>query len=70
MKGLLIIILITSHFCLLGQDIKSEKIVKTGKVFTNHKLSYYYENDKRGNTIFTKNDGMNGPITMLFVKNK
>ena len=67
MKGLFIIILITSHFCLFGQDIKPEKIVKTGKVYTNHKLSYYYENDNRGNTVFTKNDGMNGPITMLFV---
>lgn len=67
MKGLLIIILITSNFCLFAQDKKLEKIVKTGKVYTNHKLSYYYENDKRGNKIFTKNDGMNGPITMLFV---
>lgn len=67
MKEILTLILITVPFCLLAQDNNSEKIVKTGKVYTNHKLSYYYENDKRGNTIFTKNNGMNGPITMLFV---
>jgi hypothetical protein len=66
MKELFIIIIIASPFCLLAQKIKSEKIVKVGKIFMNQKLSYYYENDKKGNCIFTKNDGMNGPITMLF----
>jgi hypothetical protein len=60
MKTLITIILITSHFCFLGQGAPSEKIVKSGKIFTNRELSYYYENDSRGNTIFTKNDGMNG----------
>lgn len=67
MKTLLITFLITTNLGLLAQDKNPEKIVKSGKVYTNHKLSYYYENDASGNTIFTKNDGMNGPITMLFV---
>lgn len=67
MKKFLIITLILSNFGLFAQDKNIEKTVRIGKILTNNKLSYYFENDKNGNEIFNKNDGMNGPITMIFV---
>jgi hypothetical protein len=56
------------QFCLLGQtkNSQSKNVNKAGKIYTNKKLTGYSENDKNGNLIFSKNDGMNGEITMLF----
>ena len=42
MKTLLTILLITSHFCFLGQRAPSEKIVKSGKNFGN-RTEYFYD---------------------------
>jgi hypothetical protein len=68
-KYTITILLTLLQFGLMGQNQKpgTKKIIKTGQIFTNKKLSFYYENDKNGNTIFSKNDGMNGDITMLFI---
>lgn len=68
-KCLFTSILFFLQFRLAGQNGKpfSNKIIKAGQVYTNHNLTLWYENDKNGNMIFSKNDGMNGDITMLFV---
>lgn len=50
----------------LSQNNKTEKIVKSGTILRSDKSSYYYENDKKGNSVFVKNNRMNGPITMIF----
>ncbi|MES2514685.1 MAG: hypothetical protein V4580_11100 [Bacteroidota bacterium] len=34
-------------------------------MISNTNNSYYYENDKKGNSVFSRNNGMNGPITMI-----
>ncbi len=69
MKFILSIILIITQLWLIGQDksVDNSKITKTYKTFINHKLCGYEEHDKKGNIIFSKNNGMNGPITMLYV---
>lgn len=67
MKKFLTILLITSHLGLLAQDKNSGKIVKAIETFTNHELSYYQENDKRGNKVFSKNLKMGDSITDLSV---
>ncbi|GEM_PF-2784178 len=68
MKYLILTSYLLFQLGLLAQ-MKSEikPRIKTGKIYTNKKLSYYFENDKKGNCIFSKNDGMNGSITMIFV---
>lgn len=68
MKYLFLSLLTIVSFWLAGQNMPNPEVkVKTGQVFINKKLSFYYENDKNGNMIFSKNDGANGPITMLSV---
>jgi hypothetical protein len=40
-------------------------VIKTGEIFTNKKRTYFFENDKNGNCIFSI-DGSNDPITRIF----
>jgi hypothetical protein len=44
------------------------KIIKSGKITQSDGANYYFENDREGNSIFSKNVGMNGPITMISVR--
>ena len=68
MKFLILTSYLLFQFGVFAQvEHKIKPNVRTGKIYTNKKLTYYYENDKNGNCIFSKNDGMNGPITMVFV---
>lgn len=61
----LVPLFILIHFCSLGQK-KSRKIIKSGESYSNTKDYYYFENDKKGNRIFMKNEGMNGKVSMIF----
>ncbi|GEP51248.1 hypothetical protein FNO01nite_19200 [Flavobacterium noncentrifugens] len=47
-----------------GQN--AELIFPSQKQFINKKLAFYTLEDANGNSVFTKNDGLNGDITMLF----
>lgn len=49
---------------LLGQE-NHKPIVKSGTIKAENELDYF-ENDRHGNTIFSLNEGMNGPLTMIF----
>jgi YD repeat-containing protein len=53
-------------FCVrsYAQNKPEERIIKSGKIFTATDYCYY-ENDSRGNTIYSNNNGMNGPVTMI-----
>lgn len=49
-----------------SQTLENNLIVKNGKITRSDKSNYYFENNKKGNCVFAKNDGMNGPITMIY----
>jgi hypothetical protein len=62
MKQVIFLLLITLQ--LFAQNVKP--VVRLSQTFTNKKLTGITKNDRNGNAIFSKNDGMNGPITMIF----
>lgn len=64
MRLLMIFILFMPFQILFGQETQ-KSIIKSGTTKTKDK-SLYFENDIKGNMIFSLNEGMNGPITMIF----
>lgn len=67
MKALILFFLIISVHHLMGQTpSESSRKIKTIITVSNKKdKSIFYQKDSKGNQIFVKNDGMNGPITMI-----
>lgn len=49
---------------LFGCKTTEKSIIKSGIQIDNEN-SLFYSNNKNGNLIFNKNDGMNGPVTMI-----
>lgn len=52
----------------LAQSEQSDtnKVVRSAFTWTNDGNSFLYLTNRKGQIIFSKNDGMNGPITMIF----
>lgn len=57
---------ILTQFCLFGQETKTDRIIKTKQTFINDKLAGYTENNQHGKPVFSKEDGLHGPVTMIF----
>lgn len=66
MKYLFIFLsLLTCQHAVAQASKKSTFIVKSGKIWSSKGARYYFDNDARGNEIFSRNYGMNGPVVML-----
>lgn len=63
MKTILYFLFILSFQFIFGQNEKSNS---NFEVKTSRDNYYYSEEDQNGNDVFSKNVGMNGPITMIF----
>ena len=65
MKHLALLALCILPISAFTKDKVSKPIVKAKKTYLNKKLAGIEVYDKRGNLIFSKNDGMNGPLSMI-----
>jgi hypothetical protein len=64
MRYLIVFLFLMPIQILFGQDAQ-KSFIKSGITKSKGK-SLYFENDKNGNVIFSINQEMNGPITMIF----
>lgn len=59
-----IIILLYGMILLIGCNTNKSTVIKSGLHVLNQN-SLFFENNRKGQLIFKKNDGMNGPVTMI-----